>query len=82
MYAPGSDNTGTNIASIVMGTNSYDINSSNTGTTYYFENSTSKNAWITSLSITYTTGGGTPTVVILLLSYLQPVRIIRHKVYL
>ena len=62
VYA-GSDNTGTNIASIVMGTNSYDINSSNTGTTYYFENSTSKNAWITSLSITYTTGGGTPTVV-------------------
>ena len=62
VYA-GSDNKGTNIASIVMGTNSYNINSSNTGTTYYFENSTSKNAWITSLSITYTTGGGTPTVV-------------------
>ena len=52
VYA-GSDNTGTEIASIVTGTNSYDISSDNTGTTYYFENSSGKNAWITSLSITY-----------------------------
>lgn len=48
-----SDNTGTRIASIVTGTNSYTISSNNTGTTYYLENSTAKNAWITSLSITY-----------------------------
>ena len=57
VYA-GSDNTGTLIASIVTGTNSYTINSNNTGGTYYFENSTSKNAWIKSLSITYTPGDG------------------------
>lgn len=49
----GSDNTGTNIASIVTGTNSYTISSNNTGTTYYFENSTAKNAWINTLQILY-----------------------------
>lgn len=51
VYA-GSNNSGTEIAQIVTGTNSYPISSNNTGTTYYFENSTSSNAWITSLSIT------------------------------
>lgn len=54
----GSDNTGANIASIVMGTNSYNISSNNTGGIFYFENTTTKNAWIQTLTITYETSGG------------------------
>ena len=57
----GSNNTGQNIASIVTGTNSYTIESNNTGGIFYFENSTSKNAWIQTLTITYEEGGSTPT---------------------
>lgn len=52
VYA-GSNNSGTEIASIVSGTNSYDIDENNTGTTYFLENSTSKNAWIKSISFIY-----------------------------
>ena len=52
----GTNTSGTNIASIVTGTNTYNISSNNTGTTYYFANTTSKNAWINSLSVTYTEG--------------------------
>ena len=52
VYA-GSDNTGTKLEDIVYGTDSYSISANNTGTTYYFINSTGKNAWINSLSITY-----------------------------
>ena len=51
VYA-GSDNTGTKIADIVTGTDSYSISSNNTGTTYYVANSSGKNAWINSLSFT------------------------------
>lgn len=58
VYA-GTNSSGTEIASIVTGTNSYTISSNNTGTTYYFENSTGKNAWIKSLSIEYEGGGST-----------------------
>ena len=50
VYPDGSD---TPIASIVTGTNSYSIASNNTGGIFIFENGTSKNAWIQSLSITY-----------------------------
>ena len=53
----GSSTSGTLIATIVSGTNSYTISSHNTGTTYYLINNTGANAWINSLSITYTTGG-------------------------
>ena len=58
VYA-GTNNSGSLIASIVTGTDSYTISSNNTGTTYYFENSTGKNAWIKSLSIEYEGGGST-----------------------
>ena len=59
----GSSTSGTLIATIVSGTNSYTISSQNTGTTYYLINNTGANAWINSLSITYTTGGSSkPTV--------------------
>ena len=59
----GSSTSGTLIATIVSGTNSYTISSHNTGTTYYLINNTGANAWINSLSITYTTGGSPdPTV--------------------
>lgn len=61
VYA-GSDNKGTQIASIVSGTNSYTISANNTGGTFYFANSTSKNAWVNTLTITYddssSSGGG------------------------
>ena len=58
VYA-GTNSSGTEIASIVTETPSYTISSNNTGTTYYFENSTGKNAWIKSLSIEYEGGGST-----------------------
>ncbi len=61
VYA-GSDNTGTQIASIVTGTNSYPISSNNTGGVFYFANTTSKNAWINSLTITYEEGSAPETV--------------------
>ena len=48
----GSDNTGTLVTTIVSGTNSYAINSNNSGSTYYLENATGANAWINSLTIT------------------------------
>ena len=56
----GSNSNGTNIATIIQGTNEYTISSNNTGTTYFLSNSTSKNAWIKTLTITYetTSGGG------------------------
>ncbi len=56
----GSDANGEQIASIVSSTDTYTISSNNTGTTYYLSNTSGKNAWITSLTIEYTTGS-TPT---------------------
>ena len=52
----GTNKNGTKVVSITENTNSYPISSNNTGTSYYLVNSASKNAWINSLSITYTEG--------------------------
>ena len=52
VYA-GSSSSSNKIATIVSGTNSYTIESNNTGTTYYFANTTGKNAWINSLTVKY-----------------------------
>ena len=49
----GTSSSGTLVAEISQGTNSYTITSNNTGTTYYFVNSASKNAWLQSLTIEY-----------------------------
>ena len=49
----GTSSSGTLVAEISQGTNSYTINANNTGSSYYLVTSASKNAWITSLSITY-----------------------------
>lgn len=47
------NSNGSTIATIVHSNNDYSITSNNTGTTYYLSNTTTKNAWINSLSITY-----------------------------
>ena len=52
----GNSTSGNLIATIVSGTEAYPISSNNTGTTYYLINNTGANAWINSLSITYSTG--------------------------
>jgi hypothetical protein len=53
VYAGESYNGTPIVASIIQGTNSYNISSNNTGNKYFFENYSSKNAYIRNLSITY-----------------------------
>jgi hypothetical protein len=57
----GTSSSGTLVAEISQGTNSYTITSNNTGTTYYFVNSASKNAWLQSLTIEYEDGSKVAT---------------------
>ena len=49
----GTTTSGTLLATIVTGSDSYAISSNNTGTTYYLINNSGANAWIYSLSVTY-----------------------------
>lgn len=55
VYA-GTSSSGTKLTTITKDTHTYTISNNNTGTTYYFANISSKNAWINTLTIKYTIG--------------------------